>query len=180
MQSAAENDLTAQQWAMQMFNVLTLDRLWTQRLNVDHMEPEDMRDAASIGQVLVDDWRNATDPTAYLFIREYVLSNLHKAERNTRGIELLRRFTDGKGDLQSTIKSNVYDLFAEHDRVADELKRKIDTLRNLEWTSGDLPDYVVKRVIIVTGIVLILMGLDPFATVLSFALSWPSPLPLGG
>ncbi|WP_409473641.1 hypothetical protein [Streptomyces sp. HC307] len=178
MRNPTENDLTAQRWATQMFGVLTLDGVWTQRLNADRMTYDDMADAADIGRILVDDWKQVTDAEAHKFIRDYVLSNRHTVEQSEAGRALLRRVAGDDGDPWAVVVDSVDGLFAARDSVAEQLTNKIEALHNRTWTPGDLPDHVWRRGVVVLAIALLVIGLPDLATVLGLVLTLPSdPVP---
>ena len=173
MQNTAENDLAAQRWATQMFNVVTLDTLWTRRLDVTEMTADDMSDTAEIGEKLVEEWKRATDVATHKFVRDYVLSHRGEVERAAEGTDLLDRLAQGKSDPWMFVSSMIDDLFNARESAASELEWKIATLRQSRGTPGDLPKHIIKKVMIVSAIILIILGVDPIASILAVALSWP-------
>lgn len=175
MENSAENDLSAQQWATQMFNVLTLDGIWTNSLSARHMSPTDMQDAADLGEVLLSTWSAATDVTAHKFIRDYVHVHLPEIEPLVSGPggPLFELSEEEPAGLTGLANRAIDELFAAHDLEADALRKQIDRLHSNTWTPGDLSRQTKKKALIVTSIVLLCVGLPDVATALSLLLAWP-------
>lgn len=144
------DDATAQGWLTHAVDVLTKDVLWTRQLNVEHMTPAEMGQAAEFGETLRDAWLLLTKDQPLDQIERYVQQHVDRAAYFAAQHQL-EEMAISPSDLSKRVHTAVITLKQLHQVEADSLERKIGTLRAEVWTPGDLTPQSVCALLLLTA-----------------------------
>ncbi|MDT0377254.1 hypothetical protein RM572_00495 [Streptomyces sp. DSM 42041] len=129
------NAATAQHWATEGFRALSLDSMWTQILGRRYLDPPEASEAANIGESLNDAWLRLT--AGDTLGRQYRYVTVHGDRRGEPVSQFDKALRDFGGPFR--LAHAAFGQLEERREVeAGRLAEKVETLRQGEWTPGDL------------------------------------------